>query len=100
MNIIEAWKSAKGGNKIHRTVGVGWLTKHECKSLGDFFADISDAGLLADDWEVVKEKKEEKVKVVWHIDCTGTVAPCCRFGNFNWGSLVGKETDLVITWEE
>jgi len=72
MNLIEAWKKAKDGQKIQRAAqGIvpraitvnhiqnGFL-EEEAQALAIVFGDILKAGakhFLADDWEIVKEKK-------------------------------------------
>ena len=65
MNIIEAWKRAKEGQRIRRpswesTGGWGFEkglreSFHEAMKTAE--GDLS-LDLLADDWEIVKEKKE------------------------------------------
>lgn len=97
MNIIEAWKKAKEGQIITRTsVQVTRVKKgtSDC----DFVSSMVDYGdgrmskrmydvhVLADDWEVVKEKK------TW----TGTVH------EFREGptSFIPRNGKVTIDWEE
>lgn len=66
MNIIEAWKKAKEGQKIRRTK---WDTnqgiyKKDYLNSTNITEAIYDIDLFADDWEIVKEHKVWKTIIV------------------------------------
>ena len=85
MNVIDAWKQAKEGQKIERP-GLPGITK---VSLGDnsFSSVISqymlhDENWLADDWQVAKKK------ITWQG---------------KWGEIpmpIPKDAKITIEWEE
>ena len=97
MNIIEAWKKAKEGQRIRRpsweSTG-GWgFEKGLCKSFHEAMktaeGDLS-LDLLADDWEIVKGKKE--VTESYTMGCKGNMWPK-EVVNIPYG------TAITITWK-
>lgn len=106
MNLIEAWKLAKVGQNIGR--GLGWtLTKTDLFGTGNLtkFCDalvgdgnpsnrMFDIHALADDWEVVKEKKKlafdfDQIEGMWIEG--------------GWEALfknVPKDAIITVEWEE
>lgn len=67
MNIIDAWKKAKG-KRIHRNIGdTPWTTGDF--GLRNFLTYVNEESLLADDWEVVKEKKDARMNMMQLRDC-------------------------------
>lgn len=61
MNIIEAWKQAKEGQTIRRSHFSNTLMsvkrEKEVYRLHEQMGQMSAESILADDWEVIKEKK-------------------------------------------
>lgn len=66
MNFVEAWIKANG-RKITRKVWLSYINTKE-KKITDVCSRMSDADLLADDWEVLKEEK-----VLWTVTFYNTV---------------------------
>ena len=103
MNIIEAYKQAKEGQTIHRK---GWpdntfhklFKKDERYVIGLHHRDkpivyISPDSFVANDWEVVKEKKEISVT----IETFMTWITCDR--TFK-GTHIPENAIIHISWEE
>lgn len=86
MNIIDAWKQAKEGQRYKRKDSHWFLVK---SSFHNFTYDLSnldrDAG-LADDWEVVKEKKKEMAYKDFKCWCM-------------LSSSIPDEARITIEWE-
>jgi hypothetical protein len=111
MNIIDAWKQAKYGQRIERKSGnlnsnaTGGITK-----TGIYPEDIKDNlithllairsdWVFADDWEVVKEK-QKKVHV---LDLTYPVTIYTAESSVNFAPCpyaIPKNSKVTIEWEE
>ena len=57
MNLIEAWKKAKEGQWVRRSVGVLTIRKRGAFHTLLHAWEYCEADLLAEDWEITKEKK-------------------------------------------
>lgn len=58
MNLIEAWRSAKEGQGIKRK-GSSVVTAKKEYSLLTKFGHLHECAFIANDWEVVKERRDE-----------------------------------------
>jgi hypothetical protein len=95
MNIIDAWKQAKEKQEIEKRTFPKCSVK-KMLTMADFTEWLSSVcpsgAILADDWEVVKEKRKQ-VFEVWRIrgECDSTC--------FNW-SCYPRDAKVTIEWEE
>lgn len=93
MNIIDAWKAAKDGQKLQRPNGA-----FVYKSI--FFIDsilgaaVSDPSILAEDWEVVKDKKKETFFQVTNMRFDD------RDGQIRRAFHAHENATVTIEWEE
>ena len=89
MNIIDAWKAAKEGQKISR--GMGELLKHPGKNIAEFINKycLSSEALLSDCWEVVKTYRREEMTMQEFRVKNGLVS-----------TDIPNDAKIVITWEE
>ncbi len=98
MNIIEAWKLAKVGQRLRRNFRKNLpapIIKGEgsdCLSM--ILSTMFDAAILADDWEVVKEPTHGKIETVWS-DITPLISPfvTCKYD-------FPKDAKVTIEWGE
>lgn len=91
MNLIKAWKAAKEGQKISRQGNRSvCVEKERVCILANFIMLISTDDLFADDWEVVKQKRERKV-MVWQLR---------KESQSGFLSGVPDEAVATITWGE
>jgi len=65
MNLIEAWKAAKDGQKIDRVSKPGpWAIIKSSERLSKIIPiGMPEEFFLADDWEIVREKEKKKVVI-------------------------------------
>ena len=108
MNLIEAWNKAKEGQLLWRD---SWLNPHDAyetwQKRGEFNEWIklhfySSDSLLADDWEIVKEKKEATWSdVMWHRDKSGLIYPTGICSGISFEQLEKKpKMKMTLEWEE
>ena len=105
MDIIQAWKAAKEDGFISRADNDSIVCLTKSGNISKKISGISNASLLADDWEVLKEKKVVEKEVFW---ITGeanylyySLAPGSLTGNYVSDLLPpNKLIKAVFTWEE
>ena len=85
MNIIDAWKKAKEGQVIRSHNGD---TRVKTGKLSDSLIVRYEDLLLADDWEVVREKEHRTQE--WTVNQA-------KFLDWN---VYPKTAKVTITWEE
>ncbi len=87
MNIIEAWKKAKEGQRIE--IGAARYKKHD--SIGEFLSERPDNIILSNDWGVVKETKEMGI----------TMGELRKENNKALVyTHIPNDAKVIITWEE
>lgn len=113
MNLIECWNKAKDGQPIVNNDG---LTFHKtnCESFLNVFksAWMTQEQALADDWEIVKEKKKVVIEMEWE-QCENTIEgqrgntniihPVMHINSDidNWRDLPKhKKMKMTLEWEE
>jgi hypothetical protein len=103
MNLIEAWKKAKKGQEVSTPQG-GIYKRSSLRELltKDCFTEEE---LLAEDWEVVREKKVMVIESIrWKKNPKGQIFPWFMedYPGFNvFDSLVDKPLmKMTLEWEE
>jgi hypothetical protein len=109
VNLIEAWKKAKERQTLKRPDCNLCITKVESHLFPSVCETISSVSLLADDWEIEKEKKKVVIEGV-HWDCS-EIPKYCKEGMYvlAYGGIVNKYKDeiplltpmkMTLEWEE
>lgn len=99
MNIIDAWKAAKEGQKIARS-GLRFI-KLTTSQLRDVVETLQSPDLLADDWEVMKEKKTFECMAHRGIDgCEHILFKNGTGENITLFLPRGESLKVTIEWEE
>lgn len=102
MNIIDAWKSAKEGQRIKSasTFSLGVTKTDSGNTLHRVIvACCGDEGVMADDWEVVKEKKAINCALV-EILGFPPMHLAMPFPARLFGQDVPLKARVTIEWEE
>ena len=94
MNIIEAWKTAKDTQEVHRQNGKNCRVFHDGPNMRAILEGLSYVDLTADDWEVALERKS----VQGEIDPLSSVP--CKHQHVIFDVPVPTNATVTATWEE
>ena len=98
MNIIEAWKQAKEKQEIEKRTFPKCSVK-KMFTMADFTEWLSSVcpsgAILADDWEVVKEKEKKTITAIW-LEVAGY---SYVFPNYKFKGIP-QNAKVTIEWEE
>ena len=104
MNLIEAWKRAKECQSIKRKNCPSRSYEKSNGYFQDIFNKTCEPDLLADDWEIVKEKKKVVIEgVQWHIDKSGigVTYPLSYRNSADFKQLLDKpKMKMTLEYEE
>ena len=106
MNLIEAWKQAKEGQAIKQNATFGSKILRKTTDDEDIrrfiFQELRPEFLLADDWEIAKEKKKIVYqKVEWELGNAGRDITIKSNGVIvGFGHLGKPPMIMTLEWEE
>ena len=100
MNIIDAWKTAKEGQNLTRRAVAFRIIKKNDMYFPQTVNDLSSDSALADDWEVVREKKV--LNLEWG-SMSNTLDAKYVYNNtqkLTQNHDIPKDAKVTIEWEE
>jgi hypothetical protein len=102
MNTLDAWKALRQGKDVERPNQVRTALHWKTGTLKEFLNALHEEEILANDWEVVREKKTMAGIVTWAMQYGIHYPMGTEFGsnNLNFRNIQGKTTKITIEWEE